>query len=149
MGEELAMEAWVIWKACTDVMRQNKMTTTTKVVLLARVTLNQWQHAQSNRMGSLSHTMKWDNRLEHWTKSNVNKIKLNVDNLLFKSEGKFGVGAVARDSSGTLLEGFSMSFHGRVEASFVEVIGIKEVLGWIKRKGWLDVQLETNCLVVV
>uniref|UniRef100_A0A803QRT6 Uncharacterized protein n=1 Tax=Cannabis sativa TaxID=3483 RepID=A0A803QRT6_CANSA len=88
-------------------------------------------------MGSLSHAMKWDNRLEHQTKLDVNKIKVNVNGVLFESKGKFGVGAVAYNSFDTLLEVFSMSFHGQAEASFVEVVGIKEAFGWIKRKkGW-------------
>uniref|UniRef100_A0A803PJ45 RNase H type-1 domain-containing protein n=1 Tax=Cannabis sativa TaxID=3483 RepID=A0A803PJ45_CANSA len=89
-----------------------------------------------------------DTGLEHYTELGLNKIKVNVDGALFLSKGWLGVGGVARDC-GQLLKAFSMSKSGCVDAAIVEIVSIKETLSWIKRKGWMDVQLENDCLVAI
>uniref|UniRef100_A0A803PZQ0 RNase H type-1 domain-containing protein n=1 Tax=Cannabis sativa TaxID=3483 RepID=A0A803PZQ0_CANSA len=59
------------------------------------------------------------------------------------------VDQLARDEHGKLIEGISGSRISAVKPEIAEVIGVKEALSWIKRKGWSGVEIETDALVVV
>uniref|UniRef100_A0A803P3J5 RNase H type-1 domain-containing protein n=1 Tax=Cannabis sativa TaxID=3483 RepID=A0A803P3J5_CANSA len=100
----------------------------------AQVTLNQWKIAQLKKNGPLFLSSRVDLGLEQWSKFDLNKINVNVDGVIFASEGWFGAGGVARDCHGHLIEAFFVSKSGCVDAAIAEIIGINEALSWIKRK---------------
>uniref|UniRef100_A0A803QFK7 RNase H type-1 domain-containing protein n=1 Tax=Cannabis sativa TaxID=3483 RepID=A0A803QFK7_CANSA len=79
----------------------------------------------------------------------LNTIKVNVDGAIFAEEHKYGFGCVACGANGRLIEAISSSQLGIVGPEIAEVIGVKETLSWIKRKGWMEVEIETDALVVV
>uniref|UniRef100_A0A803NLB8 Reverse transcriptase domain-containing protein n=1 Tax=Cannabis sativa TaxID=3483 RepID=A0A803NLB8_CANSA len=58
--------------------------------------------------------------LEHSTKPVSNTIKVNVDGAIFTSARKCGIGLVARDSSGMLIEAHSLCHDGWAKPAFVE-----------------------------
>uniref|UniRef100_A0A803PG17 RNase H type-1 domain-containing protein n=1 Tax=Cannabis sativa TaxID=3483 RepID=A0A803PG17_CANSA len=84
---------------------------------------------------------------EHWSKPEANKIKVNVDGAIFQSTGSYGVGIVARDSNGQLIEASTILRVGNVQSTTVEAFGIKEALSWIKGKQWSNVVVEARFLV--
>uniref|UniRef100_A0A803P1U0 Proliferating cell nuclear antigen PCNA N-terminal domain-containing protein n=1 Tax=Cannabis sativa TaxID=3483 RepID=A0A803P1U0_CANSA len=53
LREEAAMVAWAVWNARNSVVWQEKSSSTVDVILSARVVLNQWLYAHSNKGGSL------------------------------------------------------------------------------------------------
>ncbi|KAM6555296.1 hypothetical protein CsatB_002315 [Cannabis sativa] len=61
----------------------------------------------------------------------------------------YGFGCVARGADGRIIEAISGSRLGVVGPEIAEVIGVKEALSWIKRNGWMEVEIETDALVVV
>ncbi|XP_060959468.1 uncharacterized protein LOC133030669 [Cannabis sativa] len=87
--------------------------------------------------------------IEHWTKPLLTKFKINVDGAIFESENRFGFGFIVRDSAGKLVQAVSGSKIGVVAPEIVEVVGMKEVLSWIKTKKITDVEIETDSLVTV
>uniref|UniRef100_A0A803NIV3 RNase H type-1 domain-containing protein n=1 Tax=Cannabis sativa TaxID=3483 RepID=A0A803NIV3_CANSA len=112
-------------------------------------TLDQWSYAQSHRFDPLLVPAATKNKEEHWIKPEINKIKVNVDGAIFHSNGSHGIGAVARDSDGQLIEAFTALKCGVVQPAAVEAFGIKEALSWIKSKGWSNVIVETDSIVSV
>ncbi|KAM6579929.1 hypothetical protein CsatA_003703 [Cannabis sativa] len=90
-----------------------------------------------------------DDGAEQWCVPFGDIIKVNVDAAIFGESHSFGVGMVAHDSHGFLLEGCTQLFQRVVRPEIVEAIGVLEALSWIKRNQWQEVFLETDCLVVV
>uniref|UniRef100_A0A803NRL8 RNase H type-1 domain-containing protein n=1 Tax=Cannabis sativa TaxID=3483 RepID=A0A803NRL8_CANSA len=86
---------------------------------------------------------------ECWSTPGTNSVKINVDAALFEDERGFGIGAVARDDKGLLIEGVCKDFQGKVEPLLAEAIGVKEALSWIKLRDWQQVLVEADCMGVV
>uniref|UniRef100_A0A803QFY2 RNase H type-1 domain-containing protein n=1 Tax=Cannabis sativa TaxID=3483 RepID=A0A803QFY2_CANSA len=147
--EELAMVAWAIWKARNEVVWQQKSSTAASIVASARSNLDQYKFAQDRRGFSLSHLVVDGNKSEQWSKPNGNQIKVNVDGALFAQEGRFGLGCLARDSNGRLIEAYTLGKMGRVDPEMAEIIGIKEALSWIDKHHWQNVVLESDSLLCV
>ncbi|KAM6559477.1 hypothetical protein CsatA_028716 [Cannabis sativa] len=149
IASRAAMLCWAIWKAQNLVVWKNKVSSRTKVIASARITLDHWRNAQDNT--SLS-SLFLDNRgdgAERWTTPEANKIKINVDAALFPRDNSYGFGIVARDSLGKLVEAKSCYFRGTYDAEVVEAMGVKEALSWIKSKNWFDVEIETDSMLTV
>uniref|UniRef100_A0A803NYV7 Uncharacterized protein n=1 Tax=Cannabis sativa TaxID=3483 RepID=A0A803NYV7_CANSA len=148
--EEALMVAWAIWKARNELLWNKNVTRAAEVITTATTVLNQWKTAAANRFSPLpavvNNTSNHDN---NWTAPDAGFLKVNVDGAVFSASGSFGVGGLARDSNGQLIEAFCMHKAGCFQPSLVEAIGVKEALSWIKNKGWEHVTLETDSLVVV
>ncbi|KAM6541168.1 hypothetical protein CsatB_005615 [Cannabis sativa] len=147
--EEAAVVSWSIWLARNDFVWQQKSRTAANVVASARTLLDQYKFAQKRKGLSLSPLIDGDCMLERWPAPAINKIKVNVDGALFEREGRFGFDCVTRDSSGNLVEVYTMGKVGRVQPEIAEIVGIKEALSWIDRHLWGQVILETDSLVCV
>ncbi|XP_060959373.1 uncharacterized protein LOC133030597 [Cannabis sativa] len=145
---EVAMVGWKIWAVRNDLVWNEKTCSAIEVVRSARVVLDQWKNAQSQKMGALL-IDDINNVSERWRKPLLNMVKINVDGAIFQEENKFGFGLVVRDHSCRLIEAVSGSRFGAVHPGVAEVIGVKEALSWIKRKQWSNVVVETDALVVV
>uniref|UniRef100_A0A803PJ82 Reverse transcriptase domain-containing protein n=1 Tax=Cannabis sativa TaxID=3483 RepID=A0A803PJ82_CANSA len=78
-----------------------------------------------------------------------NGVKVNVDVAVFEGSQGYGFGAVAKNEIGYLIEGVTRSYLGVVRPELVEAIGVREALSWIKAKGWQQVTLESDCLLVI
>ncbi|XP_060974042.1 uncharacterized protein LOC115695103 [Cannabis sativa] len=124
---------------------ENKSQTALEVVKSAKHVLGQWKITKFETpnalfaIGDTSHN-------NCWRKPDVFTVKVNVDGATFKAHQKFSFGCVARNNHGKLLEAISESRWGCVSAEIAEVIGIKEALSWIKRKGWDAVVVESDAL---
>ncbi|XP_030479373.1 uncharacterized protein LOC115696619 [Cannabis sativa] len=129
--EEVAMVNWAIWRARNDFVWQKKSWLTSNIVTAARNMLDQYKFAQGRKGLSLSPLDDGGRNYERWISPVLNKIKVNVDGALFEQEGWFGVGCVARDHHGTMVEAFKKGKVGYVQPEIAEFIGIKEALSWI------------------
>uniref|UniRef100_A0A803P0Y7 Reverse transcriptase domain-containing protein n=1 Tax=Cannabis sativa TaxID=3483 RepID=A0A803P0Y7_CANSA len=69
---------------------------------------------------------------EQWNVPMDNSIKVNVDATVFSDSSTYGVGFVARDYGGILVEGSTKLFHGSTTPEVAEAIGVREALSWIK-----------------
>ncbi|KAM6567737.1 hypothetical protein CsatA_026865 [Cannabis sativa] len=86
---------------------------------------------------------------ERWSKSDANKLKINVDSAVFAAENAYGSGIVVRDDGGRLIEAFATYVTGDVQPELAEIMGIKEALSWVKRKGIQDVVIESDSLLLI
>ncbi|XP_030494627.2 uncharacterized protein LOC115710402 [Cannabis sativa] len=148
VASEAAMLCWSIWNTRNEVQWQNKNRIALEVVRSARHVLGQWKITKFESPNALFATGDTTNS-NCLRKPDVFTVKVNVDGATFEAHQKFGFGCVARDSHGKLIEAISGSRWGCVSAEIAEVIGIKEAISWIKRKGWGAVVIESDALVVV
>ncbi|KAM6573571.1 hypothetical protein CsatA_017651 [Cannabis sativa] len=144
---DAAMISWSIWKTRNEVFWQNKNCTALGVVQSARKALDQWRVATKNTAATFATGVLSNSNI--WRRPLSGKIKVNVDGAIFETQRMFGFGCVARDHTGQLLEAISDSKFGVVLPEIAEVVGLKEALSWIKRKGWEDVFIETDSLMIV
>ncbi|KAM6553159.1 hypothetical protein CsatB_013921 [Cannabis sativa] len=129
--EEVAVVSWAIWRAQNEFVWQKKSWSASNIAASARNMLDQYKFAQRRKGLSLSPLHDGGRNLERWIALELNKIKVNVDGALFEQEGRFGMGCVARNHHGAMVEAFKKGKIGCVQPEIAEIIGIKEALSWI------------------
>ncbi|XP_030496466.2 uncharacterized protein LOC115712332 [Cannabis sativa] len=143
---DTAMVSWSIWNARNDVFWKQKNCSWCSTLGPSHSAAVVCCSSSKNRPAA---GFQFTFGVERWKKPLSSSIKVNVDGAIFSAEQKFGFGYVARDAHGKLIEGILGSWTGAVGPEIAEVIGVKEALSWIKRKGWTGVEIETDALVVV
>ncbi|KAM6566185.1 hypothetical protein CsatA_025313 [Cannabis sativa] len=128
---------------------QNKSIGVESIVVSATNYLNQCRIAQKSSNELLFFGYIPGDGAEQWNAPMDNNIKVNVDTAVFSDSSSYGVGFVARDCGGFLVEGGIKLFHGSTTPEMAEAIGVREALSWIKYHPWTNVTLETDCLSVV
>ncbi|XP_074348884.1 uncharacterized protein LOC141687487 [Apium graveolens] len=89
-----------------------------------------------------------DKGTHSWVKQQDTTIKVTIDAAIFSDHNAFGIGTVARNSTGVLIIAGSASFKEHVRAEYAKAVAIREALGWIKERNWPEVIVESDCLVV-
>lgn len=117
--------------------------------MFARNILNQWKCAHDKSFDISLSFLKPEDGDEHWTIPPVQMIKAKTDAAIFASENQFSFSFVARDSAGMLKEARAVCKRGVMQPDLAEANGVQEALSWIKNNGWMEVLLESDCLVVV
>ncbi|XP_062080402.1 uncharacterized protein LOC133785162 [Humulus lupulus] len=145
----LSTVCWALWGARNNAVWNNKFTGTSNIVGSAKGFLDHWRNAQKSDFDSSSSTLERGDGAEQWTVPRLHSVKVNVDATIFQEHQKFGVGFVARDDKGMLLEGGTRLYHGSIDPILTEVMGMREALSWIKSKQWHQVYVESDCLVIV
>ncbi|KAM6596503.1 hypothetical protein CsatA_007027 [Cannabis sativa] len=140
---------WAIWGARNDLVWKGKNFSADNIVAYAKGYLDQWRNAQNSGLESSGSSLQTGDGAECWTVPPVNRIKVNVDASIFEESRSFGIGMVARDDKGLLLEGGSLLKRGVIQPFVAEALGFKEALSWIKEKGWIGVHVESDCLMVI
>ena len=79
----------------------------------------------------------------------MSTIKVSVDAATFNEENSYGIGMVARDDRGQMIQAQTVCQAGLIAPEHAESMAIKEALSWIKDKGWQKVVLDSDFLVVV
>ncbi|XP_030504844.1 uncharacterized protein LOC115719795 [Cannabis sativa] len=133
--EEGVMMCWSIWKTRNDVVWNQKNCSAADVVCTARLILAQWKYAQSRKFDPLHVPAGTFEGSERWSKPEANKLKINVDGAVFAAENAYGSGIVVRDDGGRLIEAVASYVTGGTQPELAEIMGIKEALSWVKRKG--------------
>ncbi|KAM6586073.1 hypothetical protein CsatB_013075 [Cannabis sativa] len=141
---EAAMTLWVVWKMRNEVVWNSISRLSEEVIHTAQVNFLDWCNAQQLEKD----TLPGSNLVlsEKWCPPTFPSVKVNVDGALFNSNGRYGVGMVARCAAGVMLQARTVLKSGMLQPHEVEAIGIKEALSWIKSNGWNGVVLESDCL---
>ncbi|XP_060970040.1 uncharacterized protein LOC133037193 [Cannabis sativa] len=147
--ELLVALSWSIWNARNDKVWQNKIVGVDNIVTSAKTFLNQWKNAQDSVIETTFSGSLAEDAAVCWVPPYDNSVKINVDAAMFNENRQFGVGLVARDTQGLLIEGCTKLFQGQASAATAEAMGIREALSWIKKKRWTNVCIETDCLQVI
>ena len=83
-----------------------------------------------------------------WTRPKRDELKINVDATNILGAETYGFASIARDHLGVVVEAFSVCRSGVIRPELGEAMDVREALSWIKRRGWTNVRLETDSLMV-
>lgn len=146
---EIVTLCWAIWKARNDWLWNKKRSVVNGVVAAAKEYLTLWTETQGRFFTvHLQPQIEGDGAVL-WVKPKRNSVKVSVDAATFNDQGAFGIGLIARDDNGYLLQARSKLFQGMVDAAVAEIMAIKEALSWLIQMRWQEVILESDCLGVV
>ncbi|KAM6600830.1 hypothetical protein CsatA_020439 [Cannabis sativa] len=143
---KVVMLCWAIWAARNDLVWQQRARSVSAVVSFATSSLDRWLNAQGKGNIPLLSPLKDGDGSERWIKP-ISGIKLNVDAALFASLHKHGYGCVIRNPAGELISTFAGVKNGSVAPELAEIIGIREVLSWLKNNPFQSAVIETDSLV--
>lgn len=105
-----------------------KFTQLNFVIASAKQYLVQWKYAQNiSSVSSFPKLIEGDGA-SVWAKPQMSKIKVSVDAALFSERHSFGIGMVARDDGGSLLQARTGCKAGSVAPVYAEIMAIKEAL---------------------
>ena len=90
----------------------------------------------------LQRALKWVPPKENW-------YKLNTDAACFESQRKMGFGGIMCNSRGEVVGVCVGPLCGFSNPREVEALAIHEALSWIRRRGWRQVEVESDCWEVV
>lgn len=76
-------------------------------------------------------------------------IKVSFDAATFSEHGAFGIGMIARNSTGELVHAQTWRVWNSRTADFAEAMAIKEALSRCKTHGDQRFEIESDCLVVI
>ncbi|XP_030497610.2 uncharacterized protein LOC115713269 [Cannabis sativa] len=144
----IVMLCWALWLARNDLIWKDRVRSVSDVVAFAFSSLDQYVKAQGKGNIPLLSPLKDGDGSELWKKP-ITCIKLNVDATIFDRESKHGFGCVVRNSSGELVSASAGVKFGKVSPELAEIIGIREVLSWLKNHGYTCAEVETDSLVCV
>ncbi|KAL6534051.1 hypothetical protein OROHE_013884 [Orobanche hederae] len=143
--ELAAVISWLIWCHRNEVLWQGKISMAGVIFQRAVSALIAWRQAQVAPSSSSDSV-----RLLHvWTAPPVGFMKLNVDAVVFGASATASFGCVLRDAVGGFVAACCGAVAFQSDPTMVEVLSIREALSWIKDRGWSNVQIETNSMVVV
>lgn len=125
----------------------HKHTQVNAVVISTRQHLKQWKEAQLWTSNALFHFRIQGDGAEEWVKPLNGIIKVTADATTFSEHNAYGFGLIARNID--LIQAKSGSKRGNVSGNYAEAVAIKEALSWIKVKGWSQVQLKSDSLVII
>lgn len=120
-----------------------------EVVVVAKSVLAQWQAAQDRNFDLSLNLADVSDGATRWLTPTGNTIKINSDAALFAQSGCFSMAWVARDSLGNLIEARARCLLGKPDPEVAEILGIKEVLSWIKMERVQNVVVESDCWVAI
>uniref|UniRef100_A0A803NQN9 Reverse transcriptase zinc-binding domain-containing protein n=1 Tax=Cannabis sativa TaxID=3483 RepID=A0A803NQN9_CANSA len=117
-GKEIVVAVcWSLWNARNDKVWQGKIVGADGIVSSAKNFLNHWQNAQKSVIETTFSGLIPGDAAEHWFAPIIGRIKVNVDAALFSDPHQVGIGLVARDSRGFLIEGSTKIFQGNFPLS--------------------------------
>ncbi|XP_047979145.1 uncharacterized protein LOC125221058 [Salvia hispanica] len=85
---------------------------------------------------------------EKWVKPQNGVLKCNIDVVLFTGQRKVGCGAVVRDSEGMVVAAMCGQVGRVADPSMAELLSLRELLSWVKREGWKEMEFEIDAQMV-
>ncbi|KAL8096143.1 hypothetical protein AgCh_037190, partial [Apium graveolens] len=146
---EVASVCWSVWKARNDFVWNKNYTRLNVVIAKARQFLLQWNIAQKNKQPSRYPNLVEGDGNELWVAPQIEYMKISADAALFSEYNASVLALIARDDHGDLVKARTQYLPGMVSSIMAEALAIKEVLSWIKSKGWRKVVVESDCLTAI
>ena len=86
--------------------------------------------------------------LAHWIPPSEGTLKLNTDGSFLEDFGCLGVGGVVHNHNGDWIAGFS-HYESRGDALLAELRAIQIGLGFCRKKGYVNIICESDCLEAI
>ena len=142
-----AMICWSLWLNKNSKVWKNKNERLSSVFNLVDQILFQWRSVRKLQL--FDNTFVSDSHgVVCWQRPSVGWFKCNVDAATFSYSGKNSYRAVIRNSDGVFIIARSDCFMGSFGAREAEVIGVREILNWLKRLPVFPVIVEMDSLQV-
>ncbi|KAK2421540.1 hypothetical protein QL285_032158 [Trifolium repens] len=149
----IAAILYAIWFARNQKVFDDKDTDDERVILSAEKSINDYQSATGSeelstqsRSNPRSTNLRHQNHPmtnKHWNKPNEGMIKINCDANLSK-EGRWGMGAIARDSGGNLLAAATWETPGADNPTLAEAAALYHSVRLASELGFNDVIFESD-----
>lgn len=81
---------------------------------------------------------------ENWSAPPAGCVKINIDGAFKEASGKGGLGVIFRNADGMVLDGFCGPCRAS-SALMVEALAMRKALGMVRRSGFDNVLLESDC----
>ncbi|XP_074343085.1 uncharacterized protein LOC141680893 [Apium graveolens] len=120
---EVVILCWAIWRARNELSWHKKASTVNIIVAGAKEYLTQCKEAQVRSFKAPFQPLAEGDGAISWAKPQHNTVKVAAD-ATFEEHDAYGIGLVARDSEGWLIEPKSKRFQGKVRAELVEAMAI-------------------------
>lgn len=101
------------------------------VVATIKENLTQWTATQWRSTKALLQPMADGDGANSWEKPQMNTVKIIVDAATCDDYNAYGIGLIARDCTGALLEAKMKLFQDSSSPEIAETMEIKEALSWI------------------
>lgn len=124
----VVLVCWAIWKARNDNYWHRKQQMMNVVLASAKQYLVQWQNSQGRSTQDLCHSKFVGDGASSWVKPQIDNIKVTVDAALFRDRSAFGMGMIARDCRGELIQANSKLQQEVVSPDLAEAMAMKEAL---------------------
>lgn len=147
--QKVVMVIWAVWKNRNNVIWNQKGMEPSDVLVSTNLFFNQWKSAQDKTFDNYLGFMTQADGKEHWELPTEGKVKINTDAAIFNDSRQFSYAFIARDHRGDLVEAVSNCKQGSIDPLLAEAIGVRDILSWVKGKGWQAVELETDCLALI
>lgn len=133
---EITAVSWSIWRARNELVWNKKYTRLNFVIANAKQYLVQWKYAQHSGSETSFPKLVEGDGASVWAKPQVSKIKVSVDEEIFGEENSYGIGMVARDDRGKMIQARTVCKDCLITPEHAEAMAIKEALSWVKDKEW-------------
>lgn len=130
----VATVCWAMWKHRNEKVWNNRNSSQNGVLYAAKQYLTQWRNTQNRDFQVLSQAGCVEDGAFSWVAPQELSVKVNVDAAIFSDQNSFGVGVIARDCRGELIQAKSVLTEGNVDPALAEVMTIKEALSWIEER---------------
>lgn len=145
---KICMVCLSIWKNRDDIVWNQKGMEFIEVVTSSVSVLSYSKNAHDKSFnysfGFITHT---DDDV-HWKRPLEDTIMVNTDAALLEDSNCYSYAMIARDHEGNMSGAVSNCKQGNIDPEFIEAIGIRQTLSWVKTKAWPKVVVETDCVVV-
>ncbi|KAK1396015.1 hypothetical protein POM88_005890 [Heracleum sosnowskyi] len=101
---EVITLCWAIWRNRNDIAWNQRFSSVNKTVAAAKQCLTQWSIAQSRSSTTLLQPIFEGDGDFIWVNPQPNSVKVSVDAAVFEDKDAAGLGLVARDADGMLLQ---------------------------------------------
>ncbi|KAL8124124.1 hypothetical protein AgCh_011939 [Apium graveolens] len=146
---QIAAVCWSLWKARNELTWNKNFTRLNVVIAQAKQFLLQWSIAQKSKPQShFPYYVEGDGQ-EVWVAPQIEYMKISADAAVFNEYNSTGLGLIARDDNGELIQARTQYKAGMISSTMAEALAIKEALSWIKAMGWSKVLVESDCLIAI
>ncbi|XP_062080489.1 uncharacterized protein LOC133785255 [Humulus lupulus] len=101
---KVAMVSWAIWRARNELVWNEKTSSVGVVVVVAITHLDNWLAAKNKELSDPRASLFDAHEIERWAKPLENVVKINCDAAVFSVDVKYGIGWLAQDFEGSLVE---------------------------------------------
>ena len=142
----IAMILWCVWRQRNQKLWENSSLSTVKAMELGYVFLQAWRRASA---GAPSSAIQCTHGPLTWSRPLGGRWKCNLDASMFRDLSAIGMGMVMRRNDGQFYACKTLLMPLSCSVKEAEALALREALLWALSLKLVDVEFETNSLLVV